>query len=184
MIDNMTLNQQSGFVNHANILASPHFDQRPANCQIELLVIHNISLPPAKFGQTYIDQLFLGKLNPNAHPEFKNLSGLKVSTHILINRQGKLTQYVSFFDRAWHAGQSSWQGRQQCNDFSIGIELEGTDTLAYTDRQYQQLTALTKLLMQHFPIKLGNIVGHCDIAPQRKTDPGPAFDWNHFKKSL
>jgi len=127
----------------------------------------------------------MGQLAINADPSFATLATLQVSAHIFINRLGDMTQFVSFFDRAWHAGQSCWQGQENCNDFSIGIELEGHDDIIYTDKQYQQLIVLTQQLMAYFPnINVNNIVGHCDIAPRRKTDPGPKFDWKYLKGHL
>jgi AmpD protein len=163
---------------------SPHFDCRPEDENPSLLVVHNISLPPGKFGGPWIDSLFTGTLDPDAHPYFADIAHLRVSAHCLIRRDGEIVQYVPFDKRAWHAGVSVYQGRERCNDFSIGIELEGTDTLAYTDEQYQQLTALTLLLIKHYPSIAENITGHCDIAPVRKTDPGPSFDWARFRRSV
>ncbi|MBW4953645.1 1,6-anhydro-N-acetylmuramyl-L-alanine amidase AmpD, partial [Klebsiella pneumoniae] len=136
-----------------------------------LLVVHNISLPPGEFGGPWIDALFTGTLDPAAHPYFADIAHLRVAAHCLIRRDGEIVQYVPFDKRAWHAGLSCWQGRENCNDFSIGIELEGTDTLAYTDAQYQALQEITRLLMQHYPITPARITGHSDIAPERKTDP-------------
>lgn len=161
-------------------LPSPHFDGRPEEENPSLLVVHNISLPPGEFGGPWIDALFAGTLDPEAHPYFAGISHLRVSAHCLIRRDGEIVQYVPFDKRTWHAGVSSYQGREKCNDFSIGIELEGTDTLAYTEAQYQQLTALAKLLIQHYPDIAKNMTGHSDIAPGRKTDPGPSFDWPRF----
>lgn len=160
---------------------SPHHDSRPEDEAPSLLVVHNISLPPGQFGGPWIDALFTGTLDPDADPFFAEISHLRVSAHCLIRRDGEIVQYVPFDKRAWHAGVSNYQGRERCNDFSIGIELEGTDTLAYTDAQYQQLAALTQLLITEYPAIADNITGHCDIAPVRKTDPGPAFDWSHFR---
>jgi N-acetyl-anhydromuramoyl-L-alanine amidase len=163
---------------------SPYCDQR-SDEEVSLLVIHNISLPPGEFGGPYIDQLFTGTLNCAAHPYFRGLAGLKVSSHFLIRRDGSLIQYVPVMMRAWHAGESSFQGRSACNDFSIGIELEGTDTQPYSADQYRSLLTLTVDIMQTYPqITLGRIVGHCDIAPGRKSDPGPAFDWPGFRRQL
>lgn len=173
---------------HTNLLepihyhASPNCDTRPET-EISLLVVHGISLPPGKFGGTDIHSLFLNQLDAKAHPYFEKIAALKVSTHLLIRREGDLIQYVPFSKRAWHAGQSSFQGRPNCNDFSIGIELEGTDEIPYTKPQYQSLAAVTRLLMIHYPaITEDRIVGHCDIAPGRKTDPGSAFDWNYYRE--
>ncbi len=165
-------------------VTSPHFDCRPADENPSLLVVHNISLPPGEFGGPWIDALFTGTLDPDAHPYFADIAHLRVSAHCLIRRDGEIVQYVPFDKRAWHAGVSVYQGRERCNDFSIGIELEGTDTLPYTDKQYQQLIALTHLLIKHYPSIAENITGHSDIAPERKTDPGPSFDWARFRQSV
>lgn len=167
------------------ILPSPNHNARPPDTVIDLLVIHNISLPPGRFGGDHVDALFCNTLDCDADPFFEQLRGLCVSAHFFINRSGIVTQYVPVAERAWHAGVSQWQGREQCNDFSVGIELEGTDTTPYTDAQYHSLTGLTRLLMQHCPaITPARIVGHVDIAPGRKTDPGPAFDWQRFRAGL
>lgn len=163
---------------------SPHFDCRPEDETPSLLVVHNISLPPGEFGGPWIDALFTGRLDPDAHPYFADIAQLRVSAHCLIRRDGEIVQYVPFDKRAWHAGVSVYHGRERCNDFSIGIELEGTDTVSYTDEQYQQLTSLTRLLIQQYPDMVRHITGHCDIAPVRKTDPGPSFDWQRFRQSL
>ena len=160
---------------------SPHHDGRPEDESPSLLVVHNISLPPGQFGGPWIDALFTGTLDPNADPFFAEICHLRVSAHCLIRRDGEIVQYVPFHQRAWHAGVSCYHGRERCNDFSIGIELEGTDTLAYTDAQYAQLAALTQLLIAEYPAIADNITGHSDIAPVRKTDPGPAFDWDRFR---
>ena len=183
----MTINNQIRLEHDAEWLAdvrriiSPNFDERPGMEEISLLVIHGISLPPGKFGGNYIDQLFTNTLDANDHPYFVTIIDNKVSSHIFIDRSGKITQYVPFSKRAWHAGISSFKGRQCCNDFSIGIELEGCDEQPYTDIQYKQLAALTGVLMSQWPgIKRNNIAGHSQIAPGRKTDPGPCFDWNYY----
>ena len=158
---------------------SPNFNARPTHSDISLLVIHNISLPPGQFGTPYVADLFLNQLDLQADPWFKeNLRGLTVSAHFVIDRTGHITQFVSCDARAWHAGVSQHAGREQCNDFSIGIELEGTDTLAYTEAQYNALAALTQCLRARYPLTA--VRGHCDIAPGRKTDPGPAFDWARY----
>ena len=160
---------------------SPHYDERPKGVEIELLVIHAISLPPGQFGGSFIDQLFTHRLNKNEHPYFVDIADLRVSAHLLIRRLGEITQYVSFQQRAWHAGVSTFAGRSRCNDFSIGIELEGCDDVAYTDEQYQQLAQVINILQQTWPVLTRDrIVGHCDIAPGRKTDPGQAFDWGRL----
>lgn len=157
---------------------SPNYNARPADAEIDLLVVHNISLPPGVFGGAYIEQLFTNQLELSAHPYFAQLENLRVSSHALIRRNGEIVQFVPMQERAWHAGRSQFQGRQECNDFSIGIELEGTDDFPYETLQYQQLALAIQGLREVYP-KLSNarLVGHCDIAPGRKTDPGKAFDW-------
>ena len=147
---------------------------------MSLLVIHNITLPPGQFGTQYITDLFLNQLDLSADPWFSNVEGLKVSAHFVIDRLGHLTQFVSCDDRAWHAGASSFQGREKCNDFSIGVELEGTDDLPFEDVQYERLVALTQCLRARYPLTAAT--GHSDIAPGRKTDPGPFFDWSRFRE--
>lgn len=159
---------------------SPHFDQRESESNIDLLVIHNISLPPGEFGTGYVHQLFEGTLDTRAHPWFVNVEGLKVSAHFLIERDGRLTQFVSCLDRAWHAGQSMFKTRHRCNDFSIGVELEGTDYVPYTDAQYDTLARLTHALRHAYPLQA--VRGHCHIAPERKTDPGESFDWARYAR--
>ena len=176
---------QDGVLDVATQHPSPNQDERPPESEISLLVIHNISLPPGEFGGSWIDDLFLNRLDPSGHPYFQDIFELQVSAHLLIDREGNLVQYVPFSRRAWHAGASCFQGRERCNDFSIGIELEGTDDTPYTDVQYLSLARVTLSLMKNYPgITSSNITGHCDIAPGRKTDPGPAFDWNHFHSLL
>ncbi len=176
---------KSGWLTEVKKQPSPHFSSRVANNEVSLLVVHNISLPAGQFTGNYISDLFLGCLDCDADESFADLLGVRVSAHCLIRRDGSIIQYVSFNDTAWHAGLSSFNGREQCNDFSIGIELEGTDTTLYTAEQYQQLVHLTHCLQREFPaIIADNIVGHCHIAPERKTDPGQAFDWSHFRKHL
>jgi len=169
----------------ARHVASPNFSERPAGTLIDVLVIHNISLPPGEFGGGWVDDLFCNQLDPSAHPYFRDIADLRVSAHALIDRHGQLTQYVAFDKKAWHAGQSCFSGRQHCNDFSIGIELEGCDEKPFTDAQYQCLIALTRHLQEVYPaITPERIIGHSDIAPGRKTDPGPCFDWRRYKKAL
>lgn len=175
----MLLNK--GWLMDARHVPSPHHDCRPDDEQPSLLVVHNISLPPGKFGGPWIDALFTGTLDPNADPFFADIVHLRVSAHCLIRRDGEIVQYVPFDKRAWHAGVSSYAGRERCNDFSIGIELEGTDTLPYTDAQYLQLAAVTQTLSELYPAIADNMTGHSDIAPERKTDPGPAFEWAKFR---
>lgn len=170
---------------HCSFYPSPHADDRPDDSAIDLLVIHGISLPAGEFGGPWITELFLGTLDCQAHPDFDLLQGLRVSAHCLIRRDGQIIQYVPFNKRAWHAGQSSWQGRERCNDFSIGIELEGTDNTPYTEQQYKQLVSLTKTLQSKYPaITDQRIVGHEHIAPGRKTDPGEAFRWDYYRQLL
>ncbi|WP_198402680.1 1,6-anhydro-N-acetylmuramyl-L-alanine amidase AmpD [Marinobacter salinus] len=160
---------------------SPNFGPRPEGASISLLVVHNISLPPGQFGGAEIEDFFCNRLDCSAHPYFEAIAGMQVSAHILIKRDGSLTQFVSLLDRAWHAGRSCFQGDEECNDFSIGIELEGTDEIPYTDAQYRSLAWLSRLVMMAWPeITPERVTGHCDIAPGRKTDPGQAFDWGYF----
>lgn len=158
---------------------SPNFNERPSDTDVSLLVIHNITLPPGQFGTPYITDLFLNQLDTAADPWFVNVEGLKVSAHFVIDRLGHITQFVSCDERAWHAGASSFEGCEQCNDFSIGIELEGTDDVPFEDAQYERLAALTQCLRTRYPLTAAT--GHSDIAPGRKTDPGPFFDWSRFK---
>ena len=173
-----------GWLPDARRLPSPNFDVRPHG-EISLLVIHNISLPPGQFGGAAVAQLFLNQLDCAAHPAFAELAGLRVSAHLLIDRGGAITQFVGFGERAWHAGRSRFAGRPDCNDFAIGIELEGTDTSGYTEAQMRVLAATTATLMKCYPaLAPQRIVGHCDIAPGRKTDPGPGFDWNRLHALL
>ena len=168
----------------ARICDSPNFSDR-LNEEISLLVIHNISLPPGQFGNNFVDQFFTNKLDPKKNPYFEEIYEMKVSSHLFIDREGLLTQFVPFDRAAWHAGVSEFKGRDNCNEFSIGIELEGTDDLEYPPNQYKTLIEATKALMEAYPnISVDNIVGHKDIAPIRKTDPGEAFDWDLYKSSL
>jgi AmpD protein len=176
---------EKGWFSLARRLDSPNYDARPTGVLPDLLVIHNISLPPEQFGGSNIEQLFTNCLDPEAHPYFAEIVDLRVSSHLLIDREGKVIQFVSLNERAWHAGISSWQGRESCNDYSIGIELEGSDTQAFTESQYQTLVKATEAIQVSFPnISAARIVGHSDIAPGRKTDPGPLFDWGAFRKSV
>lgn len=164
---------------------SPHHDARPDEDAIELIVVHGISLPPGEFGGPGIDQLFLGTLNPDEHPYYAEISGMRVSSHLLIRRDGEISQYVPFNRRAWHAGASEWHGRDCCNDFAIGIELEGTDDIPYTHVQYEKLARTCTALIRCYPaLGVDTIVGHCDIAPGRKSDPGPVFDWTRLRHHL
>ncbi len=173
-----------GWLGGARRIQSPNYNPRPAT-GIDLLVIHNISLPPGEFGGTYVDDFFSNCLDPSRHSYFTEICHLQVSAHLLIDRAGELTQYVSFHDRAWHAGQSSFCGRQNCNDFSIGIELEGCDEKPFSDRQYSSLIEVTRVIRAAFPaITPERIVGHSDIAPGRKTDPGPCFEWDRYRRAI
>ena len=181
----MTAGVQGGWLVGARRAPSPNCEPRPEGIQPELLVIHNISLPPGEFGGGAIEALFCNCLDWEAHPYYSEIRGLKVSAHLLIRRDGERVQFVNFDERAWHAGQSCFEGRENCNDFSIGIELEGTDDCPYTARQYDALVATTIALLAAYPgISLGRIAGHSDIAPGRKSDPGPHFDWNGFRRQL
>lgn len=164
---------------------SPNCDARPDGVGVDLLVIHNISLPPGEFGGRWIQDLFTNRLDPSAHPYFAEIADLRVSAHLLLCRDGKTIQFVPLEKRAWHAGLSSFCGRERCNDFSIGIELEGSDDKPFSDAQYESLCLLTREIQQRFPaITAERIVGHSDIAPGRKTDPGPCFDWARYRASL
>lgn len=173
-----------GLLQPAVQLFSPNYNERP-DAEISLLVIHNISLPPGQFGGGHIGELFSNCLDPGAHPYFREVAGLEVSAHLLIDREGRVTQFVPFDKRAWHAGRSCYAGRENCNDFSIGIELEGTDDTPFSDRQYEVLSAVVSALLAHYPgLAPERITGHSDIAPGRKTDPGPRFDWERFRTLL
>jgi AmpD protein len=174
----------NGWLSLAERIDSPHYHARASLEDISLLVIHNISLPPGKFGGNYVSDLFTGKLDPNIDPYFEDIYQLRVSAHCLIRRDGHIIQYVSFDDCAWHAGVSQFKTREKCNEFSIGIELEGTDDIPYTGKQYQQLSLLTAILKKHYKNIADNIVGHSDIAPGRKTDPGQVFDWQRFNNAI
>ncbi len=181
----MQIQPQTGLLVDVKYSHSPNFDERPVTGQIDLLVIHGISLPPGEFGSDDVMALFTNTLNPQKHPYFAHIAEVKVSSHLFIRRDGEIHQFVPFTKRAWHAGKSQFQARENCNDYSIGIELEGTDTVAYTEIQYQQLAAVTVALMQTYPgITLERIVGHSDIAPLRKTDPGEAFAWDRYRQLL
>lgn len=171
-----------GLLLDAHYLPSPNCDERPEGGPIELLVIHNISVPPGEFGGPGIIELFTNRLNPDAHPYYRGLAGLMVSAHFLIRRSGELIQFVACGKRAWHAGESSWRGRSRCNNFSLGIELEGTDDQPFEEVQYQRLAELTRALRAKYPCT--DIVGHFEIAPGRKTDPGPHFDWVRYRELL
>lgn len=175
----------AGLLAEARRVESPNNDARPAGLVPELIIIHGISLPPGRYGGPWIDRLFTNTLPADADPYFATIQHMRVSSHVLIGREGGFTQYVPFGQRAWHAGQSFWRGRSNCNDFSIGIELEGTDDEPYDDRQYAALTPLiTALQRSHTSLAEGWIAGHSDVAPGRKTDPGPAFDWQRLEAAL
>jgi AmpD protein len=169
----------AGWMEGARRVPSPNCDARPAGESIRLVVIHNISLPPGEFGGPGIEQLFTNRLDPSGHPYYAAIQALRVSAHFLIRRDGKLLQFVPCSQRAWHAGVSVWNGQERCNDYSIGIELEGSDDTPFTDAQYRALYGLVELLKRAYPIE--DIVGHSDIAPGRKTDPGPHFDWGRLR---
>jgi AmpD protein len=174
----MRVDVSTGLLVGVKQVLSPNFNARPAGVVPDLIVLHGISLPPGEFGGPWIERLFTGNLPPDAHPYFATIVGSPVSAHVLVRRGGEPIQFVPFGERAWHAGRSSWQGRDACNDYSIGIECEGTDDLPYEEAQYATLRALLSMLLAAYPaITPDRIVGHSDVAPGRKTDPGPAFDW-------
>jgi AmpD protein len=175
----------SGRLREAAQVASPNCDARPAGVEADLIVVHGISLPPGEFGGPWIDRLFTNTLPVGAHPYFARVASARVSAHVVIQRDGSITQYVKFTDRAWHAGKSLFEGREACNDFSIGIELEGTDTLPYEPAQYHALADIVAALCDAYPsLSTGRLVGHSEISPGRKTDPGPAFDWPHARRLI
>lgn len=177
----MNINTKTGLLSEATFHPSPHCNDRPVPERISLLVIHNISLPAGQFGNDYVRQLFMNEIDCDAHPDFDELRGKELSAHLFINRQGELHQFVPFHLRAYHAGRSSFGDELECNDYSIGIELEGTDHLPFTDNQYQSLAKVTQAIMAAYPhITRDRITGHEHIAPGRKTDPGPAFDWERY----
>jgi AmpD protein len=176
---------QSGLMRSARHVLSPNCDARPAGVEADLIVVHGISLPPGEFGGPWIERFFTNSLPLDMHPYFAEIGDLKVSSHLLVARDGGLTQFVSFADRAWHAGQSCYNGRSACNDFSIGVELEGADTIPYEAAQYDTLAALVAALCDAYPrLSPARVVGHSDISPGRKTDPGPAFDWERAHRCI
>jgi N-acetyl-anhydromuramoyl-L-alanine amidase len=181
----LRVDPKSGVMRGVRQVVSPNFDSRPAGVEADLIVVHGISLPPGEFGGPWIDLLFTNALPPEAHPYFAEIADMRVSSHLCIRRDGAVTQYVRFTDRAWHAGQSCYEGREACNDFSIGVELEGTDTLPYEDSQYLALAEVVGALCAAYPrLTPKRLVGHSDIAPGRKTDPGPAFNWLHARRLI
>jgi AmpD protein len=181
----MQVDLESGLMQGVRHVASPNFDARPPGVDAELIVVHGISLPPGEFGGPWIERLFLNTLPLDMHPYFAEIGELRVSSHLLVARDGELTQFVKFTDRAWHAGQSNYNGRAACNDFSIGVELEGSDTLAYEAAQYDTLANVVAALCDAYPrLSPDRLVGHSDISPGRKTDPGPAFDWQRARSCI
>ncbi len=177
----MKIDLARGLLEGARFVPSPNYDTRPPDTVIDVLLIHAISLPPGEFGGTDVEQLFCNTLDCSRHPFYRELEGIKVSSHLFIRRGGEIVQFVPFHLRAWHAGESICAGRARVNDFSIGIELEGTDVLPFEDNQYRVLADVTKSIMRYYPaITFGKIFGHADVAPARKTDPGPYFDWQRY----
>jgi len=176
----MKINTTTGLLNDCRQCPSPNKDSRPENVTIDLIVVHSISLPPGQYGSNKIEHFFQNKLNKNDHPYFAEIHEMQVSSHVLIKRSGEIVQFVPFHERAWHAGQSNYNGRDRCNDFSIGIELEGTDTGPFEDEQYKQLSHLISVLKDAYPTISDNLTGHSDISPGRKKDPGTGFDWNRL----
>lgn len=176
------IDTNTGLLLQARQVSSPNVDARPVGTEPDLIIVHGISLPPGEYGGPWIDQLFTNQLLPDQHPYFKEIEGLKVSTHVLIRRDGELVQYAPFQQRAWHAGVSSYRGRERCNDYSVGIELEGTDDSPYEAIQYAQLARVVISLSRYYPsLSVEHVVGHSDVAPGRKTDPGDSFDWARLR---
>ncbi len=176
---------ENGLLKDVRFVESPNKNNRPYPTDIRLIIVHGISLPPDEFGGCWIDDFFMNQLDPKAHPYFEEIHNMEVSSHLLIRRDGSVTQYVPFNQRAWHAGLSCYDGKENCNDFSIGIELEGADHIPYTDEQYTELSRCCQMLIQHYPLLTeGAVVGHCDVAPRRKTDPGDSFDWGKLRQLL
>jgi N-acetyl-anhydromuramoyl-L-alanine amidase len=181
----MQVDRESGLMLGVRQIASPNHDSRPAGVAADLIVVHGISLPPGEFGGPWIDRLFTNSLPAETHPYFAEVVSLRVSSHVVVARDGAVTQYVAFTERAWHAGKSIYRGREACNDFSVGVELEGTDTLPYQPAQYGALAQVVAALCAAYPrLSPDRLVGHSDIAPGRKTDPGPAFDWPHARRLI
>jgi AmpD protein len=181
----MQVDLSTGLMRGVKQIASPNCDPRPAHVEADLIVVHGISLPPGEFGGPWIERLFTNTLPAEVHPYFAEICSRRVSSHLVIGRDGAMTQYVKFTDRAWHAGKSVYQGREACNDFSVGIELEGTDTLPYEAAQYEALArAVSSLCSAYSRLSADRLTGHSDIAPGRKTDPGPAFDWQLARRLI
>ena len=181
----MRVDFSTGLLIAVKQVLSPFFDERPAGVAPDLIVLHGISLPPGDFGGPWVARLFTGNLPAEAHPEFRDRAGMRVSAHLLIRRDGEVVQFVSLKHRAWHAGKSSWQGRDACNDYSIGIECEGADDVPYEEAQYATLRRLLPMLLEAYPaITPDRVVGHSDVAPGRKTDPGPSFDWSRLPAAI
>lgn len=178
----MKIDPETGLLEGVRFVRSPNQDDRPEGAEPELVLVHGISLPPGELGGPWIDRLFTNRLDPDAHPYFREIAHLRVSAHALVRRDGEIVQYVPFHRRAWHAGVSSWQDRERVNDFSVGVELEGTDDTPYEPVQYQCLAGLVRALAATYPkIAPGRVTGHSDVAPDRKTDPGPSFDWDRLR---
>ena len=181
----LRVDRATGRLEGVRQVPSPNCDERPAGAEVELVVVHGISLPPGEYGGGWVEALFTNRLDPTAHPYFAEIAELRVSAHLLIDRDGQVTQFVPLNRRAWHAGASCFQGREACNDFAIGIELEGEDEVPYTEAQYARLAEVIAALHEAYPaLTAERVVGHADIAPGRKTDPGPAFDWGHLRHLL
>ena len=180
----MQINKKTGLLDDCTHRLSPNRDTRPEDTPIDLIVVHSISLPPGEYGGDAIERFFQNKLDKDEHPYFEEIHQMQVSAHVLIKRDGEVVQFVPFNERAWHAGQSNYCGRERCNDFSIGIELEGTDTDTFEDAQYRKLEQLVAALRNTYPGISDNITGHSDIAPGRKTDPGTGFDWDRLWQAL
>lgn len=180
-----TINPTNALLDPVKYKPSSHYDERPEDAIIDMIVIHSISLPPGNFGTNAVEKFFCGELEMTSHAHYSTIIHLRVASHLFIKRTGEIIQFVPFTKRAWHAGESFFAGKTHCNDFSIGIELEGSDDIPYEQVQYQQLGHIIPLLMRYYPaIRHDRIVGHADIAPGRKTDPGPAFDWAYLKGML
>jgi len=183
--EEFSVTPESGVLTPARQCHSPNQDDRPQGVGPEMLIVHSISLPPGEYGGPFIEQLFDNRLDWSAHPYFESIRGLEVSAHVLIRRDGGVVQFVPFTRRAWHAGESVFRGQRRCNDFAVGIELEGEDTSPYTDNQYETLAAVTNALFAAYPrLNTRCIAGHCDVSPGRKSDPGPAFDWLRLYDAL